>query len=244
MSESYLAGAYWGCRPESAEECARRAATFFRLLSECHPSYARWYEQASSPKRALRLQFEPTQDTFVRFFGNNKYQSDGDGFHFSAWTGHERQDQGGMLMFHCGSDAEVAANSLRLFFPDEALGGEHMLTPPVLGCIMRSMAMAWEPDWAIATADGLWEQFSNRGRLGTFVGWMTYFSRQRGEVPALPAPVRVEPIGDKGTLVILTPERLTPSNPEHVALARRVQHMLEERGLLRLVVERRPTQGA
>ncbi len=60
MRESYLAGAYWGCRPESAGECARRAETFFRLLSECHPSYTRWYEQASSPKRALQLRFEPT----------------------------------------------------------------------------------------------------------------------------------------------------------------------------------------
>jgi len=66
---------------------------------------------------------------------------------------------------------------------------------------------------------------------------MTYFSRERGEVPALPAPVRLELVGDKGTLVILTPERLTPSNPEHVALARRVQNLLEERGLLRLVVQ-------
>ncbi|MGZ3458667.1 MAG: Imm52 family immunity protein [Archangium sp.] len=41
MSESYAAGAYWGRRPEPVEECARRAATFFRLMAECHPSYAR-----------------------------------------------------------------------------------------------------------------------------------------------------------------------------------------------------------
>ncbi|WNG41630.1 hypothetical protein F0U61_54080 [Archangium violaceum] len=242
MSESYLAGAYWGSRPEPAEECARRAATFFRLLSECHPSYARWYEQASSPKKALQLQFEPTQDVFEQFFSKKKYQSDGDGFHFSAWTGHERQDQGGMLMFHCGSDAEVAANSLRIYFPNEALGSERMLTAPVIAGVMRAMAVAWEPDWAIATADGLWEQLSNRGRLGTFVGWMTYFSRQRGAVPALPEPVRVEPVDDKGTLIILTPERLTPSNPEHVALAQSIQRELEGRGLLRMVVER-PAPG-
>jgi hypothetical protein len=47
----------------------------------------------------------------------------------------------------------------------------------------------------------------------------------------------VEPVGDKGTLVILTPERLSPNNPEQVALAQRVQQLLEERGLLKLVVE-------
>jgi hypothetical protein len=240
MSESYLAGAYWGCRPESAEECARRAATFLRLLAEYHPSYARWYEQASSPRRALELQFEPTRDTFVRFFGKKKYQSDGDGFHFSAWTGHERQDQGGMFMLQCGSDAEVAANSLRLYFPNEAVGSERMLTAPVVGGVMRALAVAWEPDWAIATDEGLWEQLAPRGRIGTCVGWMTYFSRQRGEVPELPAPARVEQVEDKGSLIVLTPERLTPSKPEDVALAQRVQRLLEERGLLRRVVERRP----
>ena len=38
-------------------------------------------------------------------------------------------------------------------------------------------------------------------------------------LPALPAPVRIEPVEDKGTLVILTPKRFSASNPEHVALA-------------------------
>jgi hypothetical protein len=42
----------------------------------------------------------------------------------------------------------------------------------------------------------------------------------------------VEPVEDKGTLVILTPERFTASNPEHVALAARVHELLNEAGLL------------
>lgn len=239
MSESYLAGAYWGCRRESAEECGRRAETFFRLLSECHPSYGRWYEQANSPKKALQLQFEPTLENFVRFFGMKKHQILDDGFSFSAWTGHVGQDQGGVVMLRCGSDAEVSPNRVRLSFPKEELGKERMLTASVLARVMRALALAWEPDWAIATADGFWEQLSQQGRLGTFVGWMTYVSRQRGEVPALPEPVRVEPVDDKGTLIILTPERLTPSNPEHVTLAHHIQQVLQERGLLRMVVERR-----
>jgi hypothetical protein len=60
-----------------------------------------------------------------------------------------------------------------------------------------------------------------------------HFSRLRGPVPPLPAPVRVEPVEDKGTLVILTPERFTVSNPEHVALAARVHELLNGAGLLR-----------
>ncbi|NRD54523.1 Imm52 family immunity protein, partial [Corallococcus exiguus] len=49
----------------------------------------------------------------------------------------------------------------------------------------------------------------------------------------LPAPVRIEPVEDRGSLIILTPERFTVANPEHVALARRVRELLAQAGLMR-----------
>jgi hypothetical protein len=52
-------------------------------------------------------------------------------------------------------------------------------------------------------------------------------------VPPLPPPVQVEPVEDRGSLVILTPERFTASNPEHVALAARVHEVLGHAGLLK-----------
>jgi hypothetical protein len=237
MNETYYAGAYWGCRPESAEACARRAETFFRLLSASHPDYARWYEKHNSVKRALQLQFEPSYDTFVRFLGKKKYQAGRDGFLFGAWTGH-RDNQGGMVTFSCGSEAETVPNNALLYLPSEPPGWEHLVTLPVLTGVMRAMALAWEPDWAVATSDDLRGSLSQKGAVGTFVGWLTYLSRQRGEVPALPEPVRIEPVEDKGTLLILTPERLSAAHPEHVALGQRVQRVLDEHGLLRRVVER------
>ncbi|QRN99298.1 immunity 52 family protein [Archangium violaceum] len=236
MSETYGIKAYWARRPESAEECARRAEMFFRLLAECHPNFAQWYEKSNSARKALQLGFEPTRETFLGFFGLEKYQSGKDGFRFGAWTGREAQDQGAMVMLRCGSKAEVAPNNLWLFLPEEAQGHELMLSATVIASTMRAIAVAWEPEWAVATADGLWDELSGGSRLGCFVGWMTYFSRERGEVPALPAPVCVERVGDKGTLVTLIPERLTSSNPEHVALAWRTQKLLEDRGLFRLMV--------
>ena len=236
MSERYGIKAYWGHRPESAEECARRAETFFRLLAECHPDFTQWYEKGNSAREALQLGFEPTRETFRRFFGREKYQILDDGFAFGAWTGHVEQGQGGGVTLTCGSKAEFSPNSLWLSLPREALGHERLVTAPVVAGAMRAIAVAWEPEWAVATADGLWKELSGGSQLGCFVGWMTYFSRERGEVPVLPAPVRVEPVGDKGNLVMLTPERLTPSNPEHVALAWRMQRALEEGGLFRLMV--------
>lgn len=237
MSERYGIKAYWGHRPESAEECARRAEAFFRLLAECHPDFAKWHEKGNSAREALRLGFEPTRETFRGFFGREKYQILDDGFAFGAWTGHVAQGQGGAVTLTCGSRAEFAPNYLWLSLPKEALGQERLVTTPVVAAAMRAIAVAWEPEWAVATADGLWKELSGGSRLGCFVGWMTYFSRERGQVPALPEPVRVEPVGDKGTLVTLGPERLTPGNPEHVALAWRTQRALDERGLFRLMVQ-------
>ena len=49
----------------------------------------------------------------------------------------------------------------------------------------------------------------------------------------MPAPVRVEPVEEKGSLILLTPERLDASNPAHVALGREVQRILTEAGLLK-----------
>jgi hypothetical protein len=100
--------------------------------------------------------------------------------------------------------------------------------------VLRAMAVAWEPEWGIVTTD-THREVAVKGfpHPGTFVGWMMYFSRMRGTVPPLPAPVRIEPVEDRGTLVILTPEKFTASNPEHVSLAARVHKLLERAGLLR-----------
>ncbi|QRK10223.1 immunity 52 family protein [Archangium violaceum] len=235
MSEPYYAAAYWGCRPESAQQCARRAENFFRLLATCHADYARWYEKASSTQRALQLQFEPTFDTFVRFFSKKKHQLWDDGFSFGAWTGHV-ENQGGMLTLTCGSLAEAAPNNVLLYFPSEPPGWDRLVTLPVLTSVMRAMVQAWEPDWAVAAPRDLREHLSPTRLPGTFVGWLTYYSRQWGEVPTLPEPVRVESVEDKGALVVLTPERISTTNPEHVALSLRAQQSLEERGLLREIL--------
>ncbi|KFA91997.1 immunity 52 family protein [Archangium violaceum] len=240
MRETYYTGSYWGCRKDSAEECARRAEAFFHLLSQCDPIYTHWFEQADSLKKALQLQFEPTCETFVRFFKKRKYQEGRDGFSFSAWTGHKEEDRGGLVTLHCGSAAEFSSNNCLLYLPGEEAEVQRVLEVTVLEKVLRAMIMAWEPDWAVVTSDELRGALSQTSRAGTFVGWMTYLSRSRGEVPALPEPVRVQPVEDKGTLLLLTPERLTASNPEHLALGRHVQEVLSARGLLEPVVSRRP----
>ncbi|KFA91999.1 immunity 52 family protein [Archangium violaceum] len=239
MRETYYAGIYWGGREDSAEECARRAEAFFHLLSRCDSIYARWFEKADSRKKALQLRFEPTADTFLRFFKRRTYQEGRDGFMLGFWTGRE-EGHGGQVTLRCGSAAELMPNNCLLYLPSEEPERERVLQVDVLAGVLHAMVLAWEPDWGVITSDDLRNSLSQTSKAGTFVGWWTYVSRRRGEVPPLPEPVRVQPVEDKGTLLLLTPERLTASNPEHLALGRHVQEVLSARGLLEPVVSRRP----
>jgi hypothetical protein len=58
-SEAYYAGAYWGPRKESAEECAWRAADFFNLLAPADSFLAQWYKPARRRKDARKYPLMP-----------------------------------------------------------------------------------------------------------------------------------------------------------------------------------------
>ncbi|WP_309894790.1 immunity 52 family protein [Archangium sp.] len=233
MKEIFYAGVYWPARQESAEECARRAETFFRLLSSADPSYAQWFEQANSLKKALQLRFEPTYETFVRFFKSKKYNEGSFGFSFSAWTGHKEDGRGSVVMLSCGSAVAPPPNFGLVDLPSDGPEERRVLTVPVLTEVMRALVLAWEPDWG-GVISHAYQDMRNEPAGHPRTGWLMYFSRQRqrGEFPSLPQPMRVEPVEDKGSLVILTPERFTVDNPAHVALADEVRAVLDRAGLL------------
>jgi hypothetical protein len=232
MIENYYAASHWLARPESAEACARRAERFFHLLGRCDPAWNRWYEPADSFEEARKLQFSTDASSFQKLFAQEKHQI-GDGFSFGLWTGDSLEETSG-VDGGCGGSSLHLPSSCVLEPFDEGPVGERILTAPVMTEVLRAMALAWEPEWGVATTDAH-RQMAVKGfpHAGTFVGWVMYFSRLRGTVPPLPTPVRIEPVEDKGTLVTLTPERFTASNPEHVALAARVHELLNRAGLLR-----------
>ncbi|HEX8826024.1 MAG TPA: immunity 52 family protein [Archangium sp.] len=232
MKEIFYAGVYWPARRESAEDCARRAETFFQLLSRADPIYAHWFEQANSLKKALQLQFEPTHETFLRFFKSRKYNEGSFGFSFSAWTGHEEDGRGGVVMLGCGSAVTPPPNSCLLDLPSNGPEEQRVLSAAVLTEVMRALVLAWEPDWGGVISHAYQDMRSEpAGHPRT--GWLMYFSRRQGVLPPLPQPVRVESVEDKGTLVILTPERFTVDNPAHVALADEIRALLDREGVLK-----------
>jgi hypothetical protein len=140
------------------------------------------------------------------------------------------------LRITCGDYAGSSPNHCVLDLPDRGPNMDRVLTTPVLAHVVRSMAVAWEPDWAVAMSRAHRETFAEPRRGGTFVGWVTYLSRRRGVAPPLPAPVRIDPVENRGTLLVLTPERVTASNPAHVELGRRVRELLDRAGLMQPVL--------
>jgi len=232
MIETYYAGAYWLARSESAEACARRAERFFHLLGRCDPAWNRWYQPASSFEEARKRQFTPNAASFLNLFAQEEHQSD-DGFRFRLWTG-DSQEETSSAGAACGSAGTLLPSNCVLKPFDEGPVGERVLTAPVMTEVLHAMALAWEPEWGVVTSHQYDDLVSEQVvPAGTSVGWVMYFSRLRGTVPPLPAPVRIEPVEDKGTLIILTPERFTAFDPKHVAMAARVHELLDRAGLLR-----------
>lgn len=232
MADTYYAGCYWLPRAEPAEACARRAEEFFRRIGPSDPTWSRWHEDGSSSEKARKLQVSTDTAGFEKLLRKKQNRIGNDQFRFWLWAG-EHPKETTVVSASCGSDDPWSRPSCLLHPPHKGDAAERILTASVMAEVVRAMALAWEPDCGVATSDLHRDTAWNRPRIGTFTGWITYLSRQRGTVPPLPAPVRIEPVEGKGTLIILTPERFTASNPEHVALAARVQELLDRAGLLR-----------
>jgi Immunity protein 52 len=234
--ETYYAGAYWGPRRETPEECARRAEVFLASIANVDPAFSRWFEGGSSRKDALKRPIEPSGEALEkRVLRGRDRQFESLGYSVWAWNGAPDDYDACAFNFNCGSYSEGQSNRCVVDLPTLGPNAERVLSAPVLTGLVRSMVLAWEPEAAIATSSMLREAVTPIGRAGTFVGWIMYFPHSRGRLPPLPAPVRIEPVEDKGTLVVLTPERLTAENPEHVELGQRVHQLLNDAGLLRPV---------
>ncbi|WP_163993151.1 immunity 52 family protein [Pyxidicoccus caerfyrddinensis] len=237
-AETYYAGAYWGPRKESAEECARRAADFLNLLASCEPLLAGWNKIPKPRGRGRKTPLMPPDLTILtEAFRRGVNREPGGpaiedlGLTVSAYNDGERGELVSLSMF-CGSYARGISNACVLDLPWRGASAERLTTAPLLTNVVRGMASCWEPDWALAGSRAYRSQYQEPASSPFSLNWLTYLSHRLGRVPPLPAPVRIEPIEDRGTLIILTPERFTMANPEHVTLVRRVRELLARAGLL------------
>jgi hypothetical protein len=241
MIETYYAAAYWGPRKESPEACAQRAQAFLQCLSQCDVSLSRWYQPARTRKKSLERPLTHELEQLADMFRRGVNRTDGDksiiedlGFHF-ATTNCEPEGEDTFVRVKCGVYSKFNHNFCVLNLPDSGPNAQRVLTTPVLMNVVRCMARAWEPDWALAMSHAhrdIIEEQQGRTPHSPYAAWVTYLSRTRGTVPPLPAPVRIELVDSLGTLIALTPERFTAATPEHLDLSSRVRELLERAKLL------------
>jgi len=243
--ETYYVGAYWGPRKEPPEECARRTAELLRLLVGCDPLLAEWYKPTKRLKDARNFPLMPPDvATFTEMFRRGVNREKGGpiiedlGFRVVFSNARPQHDYTS-LSIKCGDYCGATPNSCLLSLPTPGYGttAERVITASVLTGVVRAMALAYEPDWAVATSH-LHRSLLSEQKVwaGEFVGWVTYHSRGRGALPPLPAPARIEPVEDKGSLIVLMEERLTGRTPEHVERALRVGEVLASAGCMQPVI--------
>lgn len=233
MIESYLVGCYWCTRSDSRDECATRTEALFQGLARLHPFYARWFARAMSRKKALQTEFKLDAQTLRMLFARKKHAVTENTTLFGAWNGRS-QEEGGAVDIKCGVTNPEWHGECFLRVPSTGPFAEQMLTVPALVDVLKIMIHAWDPDHAIATSTEHHMLVMKTRKPGDFfLGWIMYFPRRLGPLPPLPEPVRVEPVEDKGSLVILTPEKFTVSNLVHVRLAAQVWDILVQAGFLK-----------
>ncbi len=235
--ESHYVGAYWGPRKETALECARRAELFFHMLARCNPSFAQWYGAGRGfPRQFPGWPVQPEAKYLEEFLLKGRNRTDVGkkviedlGFMQIVWNAKEGATR---LHLSCGGYSPWGGpNSCLLYPPRKGAIRERLLRAPVLAEVLTSMATAWDPDFAIASSTEMVDVIQKRKRE-VRVGWLTYLSRRLGKLPPLPAPVRIEPVGTLGWLLVLSSEPMTASNPEHVAFTARVRELLDRAGFI------------
>ena len=237
MQEDYYVGAYWGPRQETALECARRAELFFHMLARCDPTFTQWYGSGRGfPRELPGWPLRPELKELEAFFLKGRNRTDVGreviedlGFSRMVWNAKKEATK---LHMTCGGYSPWGGpNTCRLEPPRQGAVRERLLRAPVLAEVLTCMATAWDPDYAMASSTEMVRLIKKR-KSEVRVGWLTYLSRRLGTLPPLPAPVRIEPVGTLGWLLVLSPEPMTASNPEHVAFTARIRGLLDRAGLI------------
>jgi hypothetical protein len=207
-----------------------------RLLEPIDPLFAHWFKSAKSLKESLKRPLDTELGGLRQYIQRMMMKDDRRmpmpelGFSVWLWNGGSGGDDV-WLSLGCGGYSERVSNTCVLRAPYKGPVSERVLTGAFQTEVLRAIATAWDPDWGVAISNAS-RDIIEKKCPDVLVGWVTYLSRRLGRVPPLPAPVRIEPVGELGTLVILTPERFTAANPEHLELAERVRELLEREGLL------------
>jgi hypothetical protein len=225
--------AFWRTRRESVEDCAARAVRFLEGLGKIDASLATWgwtdYEHGAEFRRlpiardALRERLGQGRNRTD--LGNHVIEDLGFSLELSDRFDADRI----RIKIRCGIFATLIPNSVRF----EMGSWSETASVATLVAMLDQTIEAWEAVDGAVTVRGLGELFPYvQGSM--YMGSCMRIAASVRDLPALPTGVRVEPRGDRSSLIVLTDERFDLDNPAHVDLARGTHAALSGAGLLEL----------
>ena len=158
MCEGHYLGAYWGPRKETALECARRAEFFFRLLAECDPTLVQWYRGGRGfPRELPGFPVTATPEEWEKLFLRGVNRTDATkriieelGFSANVWNAKKLRTR---VELHCGEYSLFGnGNTCLIYPPEEGPERERMLCAPLMAGVLKSVALAWDPDFAMVSS--------------------------------------------------------------------------------------------
>jgi hypothetical protein len=218
MIESWSVSGFWGPRPESAVDCARRWLTFFRALEAPGVEELRgWGIPMGSPRDVPDLPLGlPRLEAEVAAGGA---PDDDLGFTFGAWNRREGR-QSVSFTSSCGGSSDAVLNNVFLGL-QAATADDVRRWARLAGDLLTALAGAWQPDWGYFVSDSVRDQQEREDPRSPVAGYVTYLSP--GRAAALPRDVgaRVSTTPDGGALLSLVePDGSLPKAQDALRLAK------------------------
>ena len=138
-----------------------------------------------------------------------------------------------IIRFHCAAYPGVPAMPypngcvLDLPYADTAVGAR-ILRETKLRSVLEAIVRCLDPDWGRVSTFHVHKAIHPMPDAGFNVGWLTYIADRYAPLPQLPEQYAVSRVGELGSLIVIKGiERLTASNPEHVAMVQQLSEALQ-----------------
>jgi hypothetical protein len=228
---------FWPKSPESVAHAAKEVAAFLKRLGELDPAWTGWSVLDADGNPAPCAD----EEDFVGAVAATREEWSLGGRH-GEWyeqsffnPADKRVKCSVVVAFQVGGDGVWLQNRIRLDVPEARRPREH--AEALLMEVLRCGAEILRPRYGfVATTTGGggpfpdWEPM-NMG--AATVGWMTYLDAGLGAVPSLPAPTRVVPVADLGSIIVACPLPWQALSSEQRALLSDVRKALEAAGVRR-----------
>lgn len=163
-------GAYWGIRPESREEVAKKISQFMRSTTATNSAFSKWFKLGKSRKKA-NTEIDLSEESVFKLLRTNNRDTDKTpivelGFGFSAWNGDDSN-----ISIHAGAYSSFVSNSL-------VLTVEESLSEAEWRGLCEAVISSFDPDDLVVTS----HDYMKRHGDGTPIETGGVFTYKRGGV--------------------------------------------------------------